>query len=147
MHPLSRTAIRLIIILMTVSALAACASSHILVGQARPAVSPDQVKVYLRPPAKFEEVAVLEASSRNSWAVSSQGKMNKVVDRLKVEAAKLGANGVLLQGAGSEYGGSVSTGYATATASGNSAYATGFGTSAAIFHKAGSGIAIYVTEE
>ena len=127
--------------------LTACASSAVLIGKARPAISPEQVKLYLRPPQKFEEIAILELSSRNSWAITSQRKMDTVIQRLKEEAAKLGANGILLQGTGSEYGGSVNTGVGTATAMGNTAYGTGSGTSVGIFHKAGSGIAIYVEVE
>jgi hypothetical protein len=127
--------------------LTGCASSAVLIGKARPAISPEQVKLYLRPPKKFEEIALLESSSRNSWAITSQGKMDTVIQRLKEEAAKLGANGILIQGTGSEYGGSVNTGVGTATATGNTAYGTGFGTSVAVFHKAGSGVAIYVEEE
>lgn len=140
--------IRLIgVAFVLVGFLSACASSAIIVGKTRPPISSDHVKIYLKPPKKFEEIALVESSSRNSWAIGSQGKMDAVVARLKEEAAKVGANGVLLQGAGNEYAGSVGTGVGTSTASGNTAYGTGFGTSVGIFHKAGSGIAIYVEEE
>jgi hypothetical protein len=44
-----------------------------------------------------------------------QGTTNVVMDRLKAEAAKLGANGILLEGVGDQAGGSVGTGYATAS--------------------------------
>jgi hypothetical protein len=138
---------RTLVALSMVILVSACASSAIVVGQVRPAISPDQVKIYLRPPKKYEEIAVLESSSRSSWAVSSQGKMDVVVQRLKEEAAKIGANGILLQGTGSEYGGSASTGTGTATVSGNTAYGAGLGTSVGIFHKVGNGIAIFVQEE
>jgi len=127
--------------------LMACASSAVVVGKTRPAISPELVKIYLRPPKAFEEIAMLEASSKTSWSITSQGKMDVVIRRLKEEAAALGANGVLLQGTGNEYGGSVSTGTGTATVSGNTAYGTGFGASTGIMHKAGNGIAIYVIEE
>jgi hypothetical protein len=127
--------------------LVACASSAIVIGKVRPAISPDQVKIFLHPPKKYEEIAALESSSKNSWSVTSQGKMDVVIQRLKEEAAKLGANGVLLQGTGNEYGGSVSTSTGTATVSGNTAFGTGFGTSVGVVHKAGSGIAIFVEEE
>lgn len=127
--------------------LAGCASSTVVIGQTRPAISPEQVKLYLHPPKKYEEIALVESSSRNSWAITSQGKMNKVIQRMKDEAANVGANGILIQGVGSEYGGSVNTGVASANANGNTAYGTGFGSSAAVFHKAGSGVAIYVEEE
>jgi hypothetical protein len=120
-------------------ALLGCASSAVVVGTVRPAISPAQVKLYLNPPKKFEQVALLESSSKASWAISDQGKMNVVIERLKEEAAKIGANGVLLRGTGDQSGGTVGTG----TYSGNVAIGTGV----PIMHKAGNGIAIFVTEE
>jgi len=64
--------------------------------------------------------------------------------RLKEEAAKSGANGVLLQGVGNESGGSVSTGFGQASVSGNHAYGSGGRFSGNVMHKAGNGIAIFV---
>lgn len=119
--------------------LAGCASSAVVIGQVRPAISPTQVKLYLNPPKKFEQVALLESSSKASWAVSDQGKTDVVIQRLKEEAAKIGANGVLLSGLGSQNAGSVGT------ASFNGS--TAFGVGAGVFYKEGSGLAIYVTEE
>jgi hypothetical protein len=97
------------------------------------------VKLYLNPPQKYEQVALLESSSKASWAVSDQGKTDVVIQRLKEEAAKIGANGILLSGLGSQSAGSVGT----ASLNGS----TAFGVSAGVFHKSGSGLAIYVTEE
>lgn len=121
-------------------ALAGCASSSVLVGTQRPEIEPEDVKLYLTPPAQYEQVALLEASSAGSPAFTSRQKTNKVVARLRAEAAALGANGILLQGVGNEYGGSVGTG--TATMYGNSAI--GMGVSAPVMNKAGTAIAIYV---
>jgi len=127
--------------LMALAALSGCATSYVMVGQARPPISPDQVQIYLHPPAgKYVEIALLETSSNGSFAVGAQGKTNVVISRLKAEAAKLGANGILLEGVGDQAGGSVGTGYATA--SGHSAY--GFGSAATVYHKKGGGLAIYV---
>ncbi len=126
--------------------LAGCATSHVMVGNARPAISPGQVKIYLHPPEKYEEIAILDTSSQGSFSFTQQGKMDSVVERLKAEAAKLGANGILLESTGDRYGGSVSTGAGTATASGNSAWGVGTGFSAAAFQKVGSGVAIYVAD-
>ena len=112
-----------------------CASSHVLVGKARPPISVDQVKLYLHPPAKYEEIAVLQASSERSFAITDQGKMNKVIDRLKEEAAKLGANGILLQGTGTENTSSVLTPADGSTLVIPESY------------KTGSGIAILVIQE
>ena len=46
--------------------------------------------------------------------MSQQGKTNKAIERLKEEAAELGANGILLTGAGDQYGGTVATATAPA---------------------------------
>jgi hypothetical protein len=117
--------------LIALAALSGCATSYVMVGQARPPISPDQVQIYLHPPAnKHSEIALLDTSSKGSFAITAQGKTNVVIDRLKAEAAKLGANGILLEGVGDQAAGSVGTGYATA--SGNSAF--GFGSSATVFH-------------
>jgi len=129
---------------IALAALSGCATSYVMVGQARPPISPDQVQIYLHPPAnKYSEIALLDTSSKGSFAITAQGKTNVVMDRLKAEAAKLGANGILLEGVGDQAGGSVGTGYASA--SGHSAF--GFGSSATVFHKKGDGLAIYVEPE
>lgn len=129
------------------SVLTACATSHVIVGTPRPPIAPDQVKVYLHPPAKFEEIAILDSSSKGSFAFTSQAKMDAVIQRLKEDAAKLGANGILLQSEGNQYAGSVSTGTGMATASGNTAWGVGTGFSGAAYNKAATGLAIYVTAE
>ena len=121
-------------------------SSHIIVGKTRPPISPFAVRLYLRPPKNFEEVAILSASSSQSKASSEQSKMDNMIALLKAEAGKLGANGVLLNGAGDQYGGSVSTGSATATAYGNTAYGFSTEVSVPIMNKSGAGVAIYVPE-
>jgi hypothetical protein len=120
------------------------AESYVLVGTSRPPISPDQVKIYLHAPAKYEEIAIVDASSRGFPAFTDQQKMNKAMARLKEEAASLGANGVLLEGTGDQQAGAVGTGVGTATATGNSAYGTGVGVSAGIFIKSAKGLAIYV---
>lgn len=122
--------------------LGGCASSHILVGQARPPISPEQVRLYLQPPPVYEEVAILEASNAASWAVTDQQKTDKVVARMKAEAARLGANGIVVRGVGNQYAGSV--GFANAWAGGGSAWA--LGSSSALYDKVGSGLAIHVPE-
>lgn len=133
-------ALRFAIICMAVVAIAACASSHVIVGATRQPISADQVKVYLEPPAKYETIALLEASDLGANGFSAQSRTNKVMKRLKNEAAKLGANGIVLQGFGTEYTGSVGGGFA----SGSAGYASGMGYSAAQRSKVGKAIAIYV---
>jgi hypothetical protein len=85
--------------LLAFVAIAGCATSHVMIGRARPPISPDQVQIYLHPPStNYEEIALLDTSSKGSFSITAQGKTNAVIDRLKAEAAKLGANGILLSG-------------------------------------------------
>lgn len=126
--------------LMAVLALTGCASSSVLVGTQRAPIDPSQVRIYLDPPPSYEKVALLDAGSRNSWAVTDQGKTNKVMERLKAEAAELGANGILIGGLGDQQIGSVGSGQAWGY--GNTAY--GLGVSSGVFQKKGAGLAIYV---
>jgi len=131
---------------LLMAAVAGCASSQVaVVGRVRPAISPDQVQIYLQPPgSKYDEIANLSASSRGSFSITTAAKMDKVIERLKNEAAKLGANGILLHGVGDRAGGSVGAGISTETNSPHSPYGLGFGASAFLFQKSGDGVAIYV---
>ena len=91
------------IALAAVLALAGCAgSSKIMVGQARPPIDPAQVQVYASVPPGSQEIAQLESSSAIGFG--TQGQTDAAVERLKREAAALGANGVVLIGVGSSTG-------------------------------------------
>lgn len=90
---------RLVVVLLGAIALAGCASaSKVMLGQARPPIDPSQVQVYSTPPAGSVEIAQLEATSAVGFG--TQGQTDAAVARLKAEAAKLGANGVVLVGVG-----------------------------------------------
>src|ERR1700731_659073 len=119
--------------------LCGCASSRVaIVGHVRPAISPEQVQIYLQPPgSQYDEIANLSASSRGSFSITAEGKIDKVIERLKREAAKLGANGILLHGVGDQAGGSIGAGISTETNSPRSPYGIGFGASAFFFGKSG----------
>jgi hypothetical protein len=126
--------------------LAGCASSQaVLVGRARPAISPDQVRIYLQPPeARYEQIANLAASSRGSFAFTAARKMDKVIERLRRQAAKLGANGILLHGVADQTGGSMGAAVDVENQSTHSPYGLGLGGWAFFYSKAGDGVAIYV---
>ena len=127
--------------------LAACAtSSHVLIGTARAPISPDMVKVYLQPPAKYEEIATIDATSRGSLTITSQQNMDKAIARLKQEAARLGANGILLQGIEDQQSGSIGTGVGNSSFNGNTAIGTSVGGAFGIYNKAAKGLAIFVPE-
>ena len=84
---------------MVMSALigACSSSSQVLTGMSRAAVSPDAVRVYTRAPARFEEIAVLKASSRGVSTDGGEHAIQKVIRTMKAQAAQLGANGLLLE--------------------------------------------------
>ena len=134
-------------ILVALIALCGCApSSHVLVGQARPPITPDQVKIYSHPPIYYQEIAVLDASSKSAFGTGGQKSVDKVIERLKIEAAKLGANGVILEGFQDSQTGSIGTGVGSDSYSRNSAVGVGVGGSLGIYKKTGHGDAIYVPE-
>jgi hypothetical protein len=89
------------ILCLTVLFLAGCASgSAIVTGTKRPPIDPSQVKLYLQPPSNFEVIGIVDASSDSGW--TEQGSQDYAVQELKKQAAKLGANGVLLETTGQE---------------------------------------------
>jgi hypothetical protein len=55
------------------------------------------VTLYLEPPAEFEVIGLVSASSGAGW--SEQGSVDYAVKELKKQAARLGANGLLLAAA------------------------------------------------
>jgi hypothetical protein len=124
-------------------ALASCASTHhVMLGQSRPAIDPAQVKVYQVPPRHYEEIARLDA--RSAVGFGTQGQVNAAINRLAREAAKLGANGVILLGV-DETGSPVSLGVGAGSFGRHSGASVGLGIPTA--QQSAAGIAIYVTEE
>ncbi|HEV8260643.1 MAG TPA: hypothetical protein VGQ19_07800 [Burkholderiales bacterium] len=145
MKPPSRTLS--IALWLAVFALAGCATtSHVITGKPRAPIDPSQVTLYSAAPPKYEEIAVVEASSRSSFSFGEQKKMDAVIERLKKEAASLGANGVLLQRTGSDGGGGgIGAGIGTGIGGGGVSIGTGIFTTSA--NKTGRGLAIYVPPE
>lgn len=149
MTPLHTLGARLALAVAT-ALLAACASappsSHVLTGTKRPAIDAARVKVYASAPVNAEQVAVIEASSRDSGARTEQAMIDAVIALMKDEAAKLGANGIVLQRTETERGGGFRTGVGLGVGLGGSS-AVGLGVSSSTAHKIGHGIAIHVPAE
>jgi hypothetical protein len=125
--------------------IAACASTApVLVGKARPPIAVDQVVVYSHPPPAFEDVASLTASSKSAFAPGGPQQIDKVVERLKQQAAQLGANGVILEGFSDAQTAALGTGVGSTSYSRNSAVGVGVGGSFGIFKKTGKARAIFV---
>jgi hypothetical protein len=91
----------LFVALASLPMLAGCATGAALVtGVKRPPIDPGQVRIYSAPPPKYEEVAIISANSYWSWAWNEQAKMDTATRELRVKAAKLGANGVVVKNLG-----------------------------------------------
>ena len=94
--------------LVVICALSACASgSAVVTGTKRPPISPTDVQLYTKPPADYEVIGIVKASSEMGF--TEQGSMNYAVDELKKRAASIGANGVLLTVVGEKGGTSYGT--------------------------------------
>jgi hypothetical protein len=122
-----------IIIYLCALILSGCASgSAIVTGAKRAPLTHGQVKLYLEAPSSYEVIGLVSASSDAGW--TEQGSQDYAVQELKKQAAKLGANGVLLESAGER----------TSTAVGG--YGTGYFYAIPVTAKTVSGKAIYVNE-
>ena len=119
--------------LFSVLLLAGCATgSSIVVGEVREAIDPDQVKLYLEVPEAFKVIGIVTASSDAGW--TEQDSVDYAVEELKNQAAKLGANGVLIG----------STGEQTSTIVGGNG--TGYIYAVPVTSKTVTGKAIYVMQ-
>jgi opacity protein-like surface antigen len=89
----------LLLLAFAVLTIAACATgSAVVTGTTRDPIASEQVRLYLEPPADFEVIGLVSASSGAGW--NEQGSVNYAIEELKKQAAKLGANGVLLVSTG-----------------------------------------------
>lgn len=88
--------------IVTTAVLAGCTltrGSHLVIGSTRAPTNPANVRIYTELPAKYEKIAMVSADSKNDFA-SQQNLSDHAIERLKEEAAKVGANGILLNGFG-----------------------------------------------
>jgi hypothetical protein len=120
-------------------------TSNVMVGEKRPPLNITEVKLYTTPPAKYVEIAILSVDAGHDFK-PDQTVMDEAVERVKQEAAALGANGVIITSLGEKGSGS-SVGVGTGTSMING----GVVTSNALMVMTGqrfkniSGMAIFVT--
>ncbi len=92
--------------MVSVFILSGCASGTALVtGTQRPATNADEVVIYTEAPEKYEVIGIVTASSDSGW--TEQGDLNYAVAELKKQAAKIGANGIILESVGTINSGGV----------------------------------------
>lgn len=125
--------------------LSGCApASRVLVGPVRAPIPVEQVVIYVQPPANSQDVAVLNASSHSVFSPGGQRVTDAVIQRLKEQAAQLGANGLVLQDFSDRVTGSLGTGVGSESYSRSSSVGVGAGVSMGIYKKTGSALAIFV---
>lgn len=123
----------------------ACApTTQILTGEARPPIAVSEVTLYSTPPPGFQEIAVLTATSKTAFGTGGQKSVDTVVERLKQQAAKLGANGLILEDFSDRQTASIGTGVGSDSYTHNGAVSVGVGGGIGIFKKTGKGRAIFV---
>jgi len=67
------------------------AASTLMVGQARPPISPDRVNVYMEPPRKFDRIAIIRKGS-GAWAFSDQSQVEEAVANAEIAITSATAN-------------------------------------------------------
>lgn len=97
---MNRTTVsRIVVIFLSMLLVSGCATgSSIVVGETRVPIAANDVKLFLEAPIRFDVIGMVSASSDSGW--TEQGSVDYAVAELKNQAARLGANGVLLDSTG-----------------------------------------------
>jgi hypothetical protein len=138
--------------LVMVLLLVGCASSsHRLIAPARPPINPQEVRIYNSPPRYYQEIAIVDATSGGTLFHGTPRGESEALQRLQSEAAKLGANGVLLTIVGDRSSGAIGVGVGGGDVSFGRRSATGvsggLSGGAPIVQSGAEGIAIYVPNQ
>ena len=93
---------KLLLLLSLFVTIACYPVSHVIIGDTQAPIDYTNVKTYSDYPDTYEKIAIIEASSDLAFKDFSiefthQQKTNKALERLKKEAASLGANGIVIQ--------------------------------------------------
>jgi hypothetical protein len=123
---------------------AACAPIQVLTGTARPPIPASDVMVYSTAPPRFEQIALLSATTRTVFRPGGQKTVDKLVLRLAAQAAKLGANGIILDDVSDEQSMSLGTGVGSESYTHNADISLGVGGFFGVYKKIGNARAIYV---
>lgn len=143
MNTVSRVVLALIGAIAMLTGCTLTRGSHVIIGNTRPPTNPADVRIYTELPANYQKIAMVSADARNDFA-SQQNLSDNALERLKKEAAAVGANGILLNGFGNYVVGSSGVVNMTQT-SPHTAF--GFGAMNTRTGKEAEGLAIYVPQQ
>jgi hypothetical protein len=145
MHLALRSIHGLILAVSLAAALAACAtSSEVLTGVPRSPLLPAAVKVYTQAPQSFEEIAVLGASRKSVSSAGGERAIAKMIESMRIQAAQLGANGLLLEDFSDSDPVAIGTGVGSQTYTHNASINVGVGASLGVIKKIARARAIFV---
>jgi hypothetical protein len=109
---------------------------------------PAEVRVFLEPVARRHiDIAFIEANSRRSWAFTADGKAEVVLERLKREAARLGANAIVLEDISDSAGDAVGVGIGTDLSGDRGSLGLMFGGFGQLSPRVGRAMAIYLVPD
>lgn len=109
-----------------------------MVGTARSPTDSSTVQIFHTPPAKHEQIALVQSDNLGTSGYTQEGRVNSAMKRLRENAARLGANGIILKGVEDAGGTTMVSGY-----SANGVY-TGTAIPTGHLVKKVSGVAIWV---
>ncbi len=89
----------LALLMLSLGACAITNETTLLIGKKREATLPENVVIYTVTPEKYQEIAIVTADAAHDF-MSKQALLDIAVQKLKEEAAKVGANGILLENVG-----------------------------------------------
>lgn len=103
-----KKSINVIILIISAFILVACATANgtaLVTGTQRTATNPESVVIYTEAPENYEVIGIVTASSDSGW--TEQESLDYAMAELKKQAAKIGANAVLLESVGTSSSGGV----------------------------------------
>ena len=141
----------LVICMITLSGCVIQRGMHVRTGEYRQPSDAESVHIYGQEPNNYKVLGMVRGEGSHAF-VSDQHRMDKAIERMKKEAAALGANGVLIQSAGSQAARSQvrqNFGNMSVQSYGNMAFGqySGVSVSSNIQDAIVNGIAIWVDEE
>src|SRR5258708_29864492 len=127
-------------------ALAACATStQVLTGAPRSPLLAAEVRVYTQaPPQSFDEIALLGATRKSVSTAGAERAIAKMIEAMRLQAAQLGANGLLLEDISDSDPVSIGSGVGSQTYTHTTSLTAGFGGSLGVKKKTVKDRAIFV---
>jgi hypothetical protein len=122
-------------------------SSQALTGSPRAPLPTSNVRVYIQAPPSFEEIAVLSATRKSVSSAGGERAIEKMIETMKSQAARLGANGLLLEDFSDSDPVAVGSGVGSQTYTHNASINVGVGGSLGVIKKAAKGRAIFVASQ